>query len=46
MFEFIRFLRKSGKLWLAPLVFIMFIIGALLIAAKGSILAPLIYTLF
>jgi hypothetical protein len=44
--EMWRFLRMRKKLWLAPIIFLMLILGALLIAAQGSIFAPFIYTLF
>lgn len=40
------FLRSRKKLWLVPIIVIMVILGALLIAAQGSIIAPFIYTLF
>jgi hypothetical protein len=40
------FLRQRKKLWLAPIIFLIVLIGALLIAAKGSVVAPFIYTLF
>jgi hypothetical protein len=40
------FLRIRKKLWLAPLIFLMVILGALLIAAQGSVIAPFVYTLF
>lgn len=40
------FLRVRKKLWLAPIIIVMVLIGALLIAAQGSVLAPFIYTLF
>lgn len=44
--ELIAFLRHRKKLWLLPLVLVMVILGALLVFAQGSILAPFIYTLF
>ncbi len=44
--EFLRFLRKRKKLWLAPVILTLLLIGSLLIAAQGSIIAPFIYTLF
>lgn len=48
--EFIKelwtFLRVRKKLWLAPIIIIMIVLGGLLILAKGSVLAPFIYTLF
>lgn len=40
------FLRVRKKLWLAPLIIVMVILGALLIAAQGSVIAPFVYTLF
>lgn len=40
------FLRTRKKLWLAPLIFIMLVLGGLLILAQGSVVAPFIYTLF
>ncbi len=40
------FLRVRKKLWLAPIIMIMFILGGLLILAEGSVVAPFIYTLF
>jgi len=40
------FLKSRKKLWLAPIIMIMIIIGSLLIIAEGSVIAPFIYTLF
>ena len=40
------FLRVRKKLWLAPLILVMVLLGILLIAAQGSVVAPFIYTLF
>ena len=40
------FLKVRKKLWLAPIVFIMILLGGLLIIAEGSVIAPFIYTLF
>lgn len=49
-FNFIRelfvFLRARKKLFLAPVILIMVILGSLLIIAQGSVFAPFIYTLF
>lgn len=44
--ELWRFLRSRKKLWLLPIILVMLILGGLLIAAQGSVLAPFIYTLF
>ncbi|EBA04930.1 MAG: DUF5989 family protein [Paracoccaceae bacterium] len=44
--ELWAFLRVRKKLWLAPIIFIMLVLGGLLILAQGSVIAPFIYTLF
>jgi hypothetical protein len=45
--ELWKFLRVRKKLWLLPIVVVMVALGGLLIlAAKGSVVAPFIYTLF
>jgi len=44
--ELWAFMRQRKKLWLAPLIFVMLLVGALLIFAQGSVLAPFIYTIF
>lgn len=40
------FMKVRKKWWLAPLLFIMLLLGGLLIFAQTSALAPFIYTLF
>jgi hypothetical protein len=44
--ELWAFLRVRKKLWLAPIIIVVVILGALLVAAQGSVIAPFIYTLF
>jgi hypothetical protein len=44
--ELWKFLRVRKKLWLAPIILIMVLLGGLLILAQGSVVAPFIYTLF
>ena len=46
IFEIWNFLKIRKKLWLAPIIFIMIVLGGLLILAQGSVVAPFIYTLF
>ena len=46
VFELWRFMRARKKYWLLPIMFVMFLLGGLLIFAKGSAIAPFIYTLF
>ena len=44
--ELWAFMRMRKKWWLLPLVAVMLVVGALLIFAQGSVLAPFIYTIF
>ena len=44
--EFWEFLRVRKKYWLAPIVFFLLLLGALIVMTQGSALAPFIYTLF
>ena len=44
--EIFAFLRKRKKLWLAPIILVIILLGTLLILAQGSVMAPFIYTLF
>ncbi len=44
--EFWAFLRVRKKWWLGPIVVVMVLVGALLVFAQGSALAPFIYTIF
>ena len=44
--ELWRFMRVRKKFWLLPIIFVMFLLGGLLVLAKGSAVAPFIYTLF
>lgn len=40
------FMRERKKFWLAPIILVLLLLGALLIFAQGSAVAPFIYTLF
>lgn len=40
------FLKVRKKYWLAPLIITLVGVGALIVFAQGSALAPFIYTLF
>ena len=44
--EFWEFLKVRKKWWLLPIVVVMALVGALLVFAQGSVLAPFIYTIF
>ena len=44
--ELLQFLRVRKKLWLAPIIMVLLILGGLIILSQGSVVAPFIYTLF
>ena len=44
--ELWAYLRVRKKWWLAPVLLLMVLVGALLVFAQGSALAPFIYTIF
>jgi Family of unknown function (DUF5989) len=46
LLELWHFMRVRKKFWLLPIIVVMFLLGGLLILAKGSAVAPFIYTLF
>ena len=41
-----QFLKIRKKFWLAPIIMVMMLLGALIVFAQGSVVAPFIYTLF
>lgn len=44
--ELVRFLWREKLWWLVPMVVVLVAVGALLVFAQGSALAPFVYTLF
>lgn len=44
--ELWEFMKQNKKYWLAPIMITLVVFGALLVLAKGSAIAPFIYTLF
>jgi hypothetical protein len=40
------FMRERKKFWLAPIILVMILLGALIVFAQGSSLAPFLYTIF
>jgi hypothetical protein len=40
------FMRERKKFWLAPIIIVMVLSGALIVLTQGSAVAPFIYTLF
>jgi hypothetical protein len=44
--ELWMFLKVRKKFWLLPIVVMMVVFGGLVVLAKGSAVAPFIYTIF
>ena len=44
--SFIAAMPVRKKFWLAPIIMIMLLLGALVVLSHGSAIAPFIYTLF
>lgn len=44
--ELLSFLAQRKKLWLAPVIVVMGLIGAVLAFSQGTVFAPFIYALF
>jgi len=44
--ELWTFMRQRKKLWLLPIVLLLLALGALIVLAESSAIAPFIYTLF
>ena len=40
------FMRERKKFWMAPIILILLLFGALIVLTQGSAIAPFIYTLF
>lgn len=44
--EFWEFMRVRKKIWLAPIIIFLVLLGLLIVFTEGSAIAPFIYTLF
>ena len=44
--DLIAFMKVRKKYWLAPIIIVLVLIGALIVLTQGSAVAPFIYTLF
>ncbi len=44
--ELFQFMRVRKKFWLLPIMVLMVLFGGLIVLAKGSAVAPFIYTIF
>lgn len=50
MLDFLKdlwgFMKERKKLWLAPIILILVLIGTLIVLTQSATVAPFIYTLF
>jgi len=50
MLEFLNdlwsYMRERKKFWLAPIIIVLLLLGALIVLTEGTAVAPFIYTLF
>jgi drug/metabolite transporter superfamily protein YnfA len=46
MFQLWQMMKANKRYWLLPVVTVLVLIGALLVATQSSALAPFIYSLF
>ena len=50
MIDFLKdlwgFMKERKKLWLAPIILILVLLGALIVLTQSAAVAPFIYTLF
>ena len=44
--ELWKLIRARKKYWLLPIIFVLVIFGGLITLTQGSVVAPLIYTIF
>ena len=40
------FMKVRKKYWLAPIILVLVLLGALIVLTQGSAVAPFIYTIF
>jgi hypothetical protein len=46
LIELWSFMRARRKFWLAPIILLALLLGALVVLTQGSAVAPFIYTIF
>lgn len=44
--ELWEFVRENKKFWMVPVLTVLLLAGFILVATEGSVVAPLLYTLF
>ena len=44
--EYLQYIIKRRSFWLAPVVFVLLVLGSLAFILEGSVVAPFIYAIF
>ncbi len=44
--QLLQLMKHNKKYWLLPVILVLVLTGALIVASQGSALAPFIYSLF
>jgi len=44
--EIMKFFLRRKKYWLLPVIIVLSILGGLVVFTQGSVVAPMIYTMF
>jgi hypothetical protein len=44
--EFFEFIKVRKKYWLLPILLFLIVFGGLVVLSEGTVIAPLIYTIF
>ena len=44
--EFFEFIKVKKKYWLLPILLFLIVFGGLVVLSEGTVIAPLIYTIF
>ncbi len=46
IFQLIKYVKTRKKYWLIPILILSLLLGSILFLSQGSVVAPLIYTVF
>ena len=44
--ELMQFMKARRKLWLLPVMTLLFVFGGLVVLTEGTVIAPFIYSIF
>ncbi|WP_420388050.1 DUF5989 family protein [Roseivirga sp.] len=44
--ELLQFMAARKRLWLAPIIIVLLLLGLLIVFVEGSAIAPFIYSMF